>query len=478
MAESFESFGCRYEIIDEDKKEVALVTVFTQGKLSIKRKVLHSFKLYTVVSIKGFSGAYTPGYYPGGDRRRKYVEGSSIPPRSVFVHSVTEVTIPDSVTEIGDYAFYECGLKSITIPNSVKRIGQYAFCKSRLKSIILPDSVTDIDSHAFDSCNSLEKLCIGDNISYIGHDAFNYCKAPVDLVIKEGKRLEYDALYNFYGLKSITLPQSDHTISFINCNSLESITLSAGSWLSSYGDKDFFYGCEHLKAINVAKDNKSYCSIDGVLYNKEKDTLIRCPQGKEGKVIIPPSVKKIERHAFYICNKISSVDIQGAVHTIEPYTFYLCTEMESITLPETLHTIGNSAFYGCGLKEITIPQNVKDIRTATFKSCRQLTKVTICDGVSEIGDRMFSYCAFTTITLPSSVKKIRQYPFPQSLEELNIMNEEGNVSFDKDQIFEGSYENRVQIEEYDKYYKWKNNINYLGVPKDKKNEKEEKHTSN
>ena len=91
--------------------------------------------------------------------------------------SLTSVTIPDSVTTIGNWAFQDCSsLTNITIPNSVTEIGEYAFYKcSSLTSIIIPDSVTSIESWAFSKCINLTHIVIGNSVKSIGYSAFDYC---------------------------------------------------------------------------------------------------------------------------------------------------------------------------------------------------------------------------------------------------------------------------------------------------------------
>ena len=91
---------------------------------------------------------------------------------------ITSVTIPNSVTNIGDFAFDMCNrMTSVTIPNSVTSIGRYAFeyC-SRLTSVTIGNSVTSIGDHAFDNCNRMTSVSIGNSVTSIGDLAFYNCK--------------------------------------------------------------------------------------------------------------------------------------------------------------------------------------------------------------------------------------------------------------------------------------------------------------
>ena len=96
---------------------------------------------------------------------------------------LTEYTIPDSVTTIGYYAFYDCSsLTNVTIPDSVTEIGGFALCKcSSLTSVTIPDSVTEIGNCAFEDCSSLTSVTIGKGVSEIGDEAFRGCN--IDTIV-------------------------------------------------------------------------------------------------------------------------------------------------------------------------------------------------------------------------------------------------------------------------------------------------------
>ena len=157
--------------------------------------------------------------------------------------SLTSINIPDSVTSIGKRAFWGCdSLASITIPNSVTSIGDYAFsdCDS-LASITIPDSVTTIGMFAFSDCDSLASINIPNSVTTIGNDAFSKCKSLKSINIPDGvTSIGARAFINCNSLMSISIPKSVKSIgddAFTGCNSLHSLAISG--FIHCYGSRVF-----------------------------------------------------------------------------------------------------------------------------------------------------------------------------------------------------------------------------------------------
>ena len=269
-----------------------------------------------------------------------------------FIAGIEEVEIPDTVTEIGSYAFHNFRkVKKINIPNSVTRIGQDAFYYCiNLTSITIPNSVTSIGSSAFAWCSSLTSIAIPESVTSIELSTFSWCGS----------------------LTNITIPESVTSIgdrAFGNCSSLTNITIPES--VTNIGDSAF-YNCSSLTNINVSDNNKNYSSIDGVLFNKDKTVIIKYPEGKESK-------------SYKIPNSVTSIGY-GA--------FEDCSSLTNITMPNSITSIGIEAFDGCSsLTSITIPDSVTSIGVLAFQSCSSLTSITIPDSVTSIGYCAFSVCS-------------------------------------------------------------------------------------
>ena len=167
---------------------------------------------------------------------------------------VKDLIIPNSVTTIGNYAFYYCsGLTSVSIPNSVTFIGSYAFkdC-SGLTSVTIPDSVTSIGNFAFCLCSGLTSVIIGNSVNSIGYNAFSFCKSLKSVTIPNSvTSIGGDAFYYCSGLTSITIPNSVTTIgnyAFYYCSGLTSVTIPNSVTSIRKGTFD---SCSGLTSVNI-----------------------------------------------------------------------------------------------------------------------------------------------------------------------------------------------------------------------------------
>ncbi len=308
--------------------------------------------------------------------------------------SITSFTIPDSVVSIRPYAFYGCSnLTTVTIGNSVQNFWVNAFtnCTS-LTSLIFPDSLTSIGLFAFQNCTSLKTVVFGNSLKEILGHAFDGCTS----------------------LENVTLPKS----------------LSSLGWSA-------FSPCNSLQSINVEEGNTNYSSVDGILFNYDKTTLIQYPAGKtEGTYFIPDSVKEIFSYAFTNCTYLKSVVIPESVTTIREYAFEDCTSLVNVTMGNSVKeiqsrvfenctslenvTLGNSvtkiwsrAFYGCSsLKNINLPNSVTNIGSYGFCGCSSLTSIRIPSSLEKINNNVFENCtSLTSVALPDTIKYLDYYAF-------------------------------------------------------------------
>lgn len=267
--------------------------------------------------------------------------------------SVKNVVINSGVTTIAMFGGCE-NVTSITVPKTVTRIASGTFwgCKS-LTSVAIPEGVTKIESTTFMGCTNLVSITIPDGVTSIESQAFEGCKS----------------------LTNIAIPKN-----------VASIQVSA------------FRDCTSLLGIWVDADNAAYSNDDrGVLFDKNKTTLICCPSGLSDDYTIPSTVKSIGNSAFYGCVNLTDVTISNSVKSIESSAFFNCTALTSVTIPKSVTSIKNHTFYGCtALTGVVIPDSVASIESCAFYDCTGLTSVVVPDSVTNIGDDAFLGCASLT----------------------------------------------------------------------------------
>ena len=347
---------------------------------------------------------------------------------AVNLNGVTDVEIPATVTSIGRNVFASKTITSLSIPGSVTNIQDYAFFGCRgLTSVTIPDSVCRIGYEAFYNCYTITNVTLGNGVADIGEKAFAYCSVLQNVDVPDGvQSIGKHAFFECFELGSVSIPSS----------------------VTNVGE-NAFADCWKLTTIDVASGNQRYSSANGILYNKDKTTLVACPGAFTSvtvpshvtniadyafyccraltSVSIPSSVKRIGRCAFGSCYKLGGVTIPSSVTSIGTGAFNCCSRLESIdvasdnanysseggvlydknkllliacpggvtnaTIASTSTAIGEDAFYGCRkLTSITIPNSVTNIGNAAFYLCENLEAILIGSGVRNIGNSVFIYC--------------------------------------------------------------------------------------
>lgn len=190
--------------------------------------------------------------------------------------------------------------------------------------------------------------------------------------------------------------------------------------------------CSIVESYEVDIANKTYKSIDGVVYSKDGRTLVQFPNGRSGYYNMPNEVESVKRSAISGCVKLTGLTLSNRLTKIDDFMF--CgTAFSTLDIPSSVTSIGTNAFEMCNnLSSITIPGNVTTISDNAFSCCGNLRSLTISEGVVSMGSCAFFNCTMlSSVTLPSSLNTIGAYAFQQcsSLTSITIPRGVSTVSY-------------------------------------------------
>ena len=401
----------------------------------------------TITKYLGSGGAVTiPSTINGlpvtniGDKA--FYIGVGWPPSYIL----TSVTIPDSVTNIGDSAFANCWtLTNVTIGNGVTSIGGEAFASCwSLTNLTLGSGVTSIGSGAFYACTSLTSVTLPNSVISIGQWAFQACTGLTAITVDAGNSFYSSvggALLNKSQTALIecpegktgayTIPDGVTTIgeyAFGQCTHLANVTIPSSVTNIAFAA---FGGCSSLTSVQIPTNVTSIA--DGSFANCLSLT----------NVTIPNSVTNIGVAAFDACTSLTGVTISSNVISIGTWAFLGCNSLNaftvhalnpvyssvdgvlfnksktlliqcpgaksgSYTIPDSVTALNDYAFDHCShLIGLTIPDGVTSIGIYTFRDCMGLPAVAIPNSVSSIGEEAFVNCtSLTSVSIPNNVRSI------------------------------------------------------------------------
>lgn len=284
--------------------------------------------------------------------------------------NITEVNLPDSIEQIGTDAFSQCkALQNIYLSENIEIIGSSAFSNcSSLTEVRLPSKLKKVNSHTFSGCSNLMQVLLGDNIQTIETCAFSSCLSLKEIQLPDSLSEIESWAFRYSGLERIDLPASVTkigTLAFADCKNLTEVNLPSGiTELSDYlfmnspklthvdiphgvkkiGSQVFsgcrsittlyipdnvtefattaFGGLNSLTEFTVSESSPVFCTMDGILYSKDKTQLICFPNAKNiSSYSVPESITKINAVCFGPCKYLKNLYVGTHVTEVSESTF-------------------------------------------------------------------------------------------------------------------------------------------------------------
>ena len=385
---------------------------------------------------------------------------------------ITKLRIPNSVDTIPKYAFYRAiHLRRIEISENVKSIGQYAFLgciPERIYSriivpFVIPSNSFDTEAYKYsklivpNSGNSKElyqntsawnkfatiyqtgeyifEFDDEDNITFADPAVKAICVANWD-TNGDGELSEdeaaavtslneafsnnreitsFDELRYFTGLTAVS------DMDFFFCTSLVSMTLPKN--LADVPETTFT-GCESLTNLKAAEGNEYYCTVDGLLYDKNVTLLLFCPPKKAGTVVVPATVKRIGTNGFYECAELTAITLPDKLEELGDAVFVGCMKLTNIHIPASVKIMGLGLVSACtNLESITVDEanayfqsidgvlyTKSDLILMSYPN-KKGKEYVVQDGTKGIDAYSFCYTEIEKVTLPASIKVIGYLAF-------------------------------------------------------------------
>lgn len=423
-------------------------------------------------------------------------------PKQLKISDRFSLVVEEGITSIGDYMFDFANISTVSLPSTLSKIGERAFYSSYFEEINLPESLVFIGDYAFSFCNKVKNQQDISTLQYIGTQAFyssaipgkvtisastelgsgafSYCPQLTELTIENGtSSIQTGAFSNCLKLEKVSIPENIEKIgrgAFYNCPNVK--TPVNFSNLKDIGQKAFsnssvpgkvtifassvsenaFQNCSSLTEVTLDdsietimdsafKDCKSLEKVNN--FDKIKEFAVNAFSGCESLVFEKITVKKdVTYHPYCLagtavreveyeegntitvnylfsgCKQLKKVTLPSTVTTVSIGTFRNCEALDDINTPESLKRIDSDAFENTGFTAVTVRKGISYYSSA-YSHCKKLKEVVFEEGKTWTGELLFLGCtALERVELPSSVTVIGTKSFSgcSSLKEIDLSN--------------------------------------------------------
>lgn len=469
----FKVNGVYYNLTNYNSRKVALVAPFEiEGE-----------------ALTDYSGDITvPATITVGDDTYSVTEIKA----SAFANAqIGKLTLPSSISKIGDYAFSGSTLPELILaenaavpslgkgvfsgcanfsqfilPEGLKAIPDELYKGTSLSEIIIPDDIEEIGVSAFEECTKITSLDIPKSIKSIGDKAFSGCTSLVNVRVNSiyppecsedafgdtsaaGAELKvpigYSSAYAAAPGWSVFKTTSEFGIPV---NPGDKFVANGVAYIvSGIGDDGNTVKVTYQKTDNDKTDNSSITAANKTGYSG--DVVVPNSVSYQGisfdvtaldekcfysasnleSVVLPEGITTIPAYAFNSCNNLNHIDIPSSVKEIATYAFIYCSKLEQVDLPVGLTTLGIRSFQSTGISSINLPEGVTEIPQYCFYGT-PLTSVILGDGITSLGSNCFQSCSkLQSVKLPAHIKTLPSSIFYgcSSLSEIVIPDEVSKI---------------------------------------------------
>ncbi len=297
------------------------------------------------------------------------IEGTGTVRQGNFPKEITSLVISEGITSIGNYVFSSCTyLEKVSLPESLSAIGDMAFYSSGLKEIIIPKNVEKIGSMALSACFDLKKIIV--------HEGNENFESQNGALFNEEKSVLISYPGGLTGKYVLPSGVSEISSSAFYSSKLSEIVLPDS--LLIIGEEAF--ARSFIKKI-VVPENVS--EIKGKAFENCGSLL---------SAVIKSKQLNIGDFAFYYCTSLEEIEMGNGVEYIGEYSFSECSSLKNVVFSENFKSVGNYAFYNCdNLERIKIPENVESLGKRSFSNCDVLLNIVVCSPTTEIGEKAFGF---------------------------------------------------------------------------------------
>lgn len=383
------------------------------------------------------------------------------------------IDFQNSVTEMGEAVLQGCtALKSVKLSKNIDKISDYFFSYTGIEQITIPEGITSIGGYTFEGCDMLKKVTFSASVKEIGYGMFWNVKSLTEIEVKEAN--------NNFKFENGLLMSKDGTTVYCGILSLEEITIpdgvkeiranafvgSSAKYINvpnsiSYISGGEFYGMYMLKEIRVSENNEKYKTVNGSLYTKDGEELIRYIAN--GNTIIIPEGVKVIRTGAVQGMEIRELKLPSTLIELKAMSLNSVTGLDTVYIPENVEAFestvlpndakvvvsesnkniksvddsmvlskdGKILYAACSsVGEFNIPNTVEIIDTQCFVRNYNIKDLVLPENVKEIRRAAFGYSTLCSIEIPNSTNTIAENAFTNcaQLTSIKINKEKSGIS--------------------------------------------------